>query len=72
MNSKNNKKYDPHILLLNLSYKMNLKKRDKYVALSNPSIYSTRKILKSHTKTTHLKYHLQHGAGKKKKTLKKD
>ena len=32
---------DPHRLLLNLSHKMNLRKSDKYVALSNLSMYYT-------------------------------
>ena len=35
MNSKNSKTPDAHILLLNLSEKMNLKRSHKYVALSN-------------------------------------
>ena len=34
-NSENNKTSDPHRLLLNLSGKTNLKRSDKYVALSN-------------------------------------
>ena len=38
MNSKNRGTTDPHILLLNLTGKTNLKKSDKYVALSNHSI----------------------------------
>ena len=32
MNSENYKTSDPHILLLNLSDKINLKRSDKYVA----------------------------------------
>ena len=43
MNSKNCKASDPHRLLLNLSDKINLKRSDTYVALSNLSIYYTRK-----------------------------
>ena len=35
MNSENNKTYEPHKLLLNLGDKINLKRSDKYVALSN-------------------------------------
>ena len=38
MNSKNSKTSDPHRLLLNLPDKINLKRSDKNVALSNPSI----------------------------------
>ena len=41
MNSENSKTPDPHRLLLNLSGKMNLKRSDKYVALSNLSKYYT-------------------------------
>ena len=47
MNSKNSKTSDPHRLLLNLTDKINLKKIDKCVALSNHSIYYTWKK-KSH------------------------
>ena len=38
MNSKNSKTSDPHRLLLNLIDKINLKRSDEYVALSNRSI----------------------------------
>ena len=41
MNSKNSKTYDPHKLLINLADKMNIKRSDKYVALSNLSMYYT-------------------------------
>ena len=41
MNSKNNKTSDLHNLLLNLKDKINLKKSDKFDALSNLSIYYT-------------------------------
>ena len=41
MNSENSKTSDPHRLLLNLTDKINLKRSDKYVALSNLSIYYT-------------------------------
>ena len=39
MNSGNSKTSDLHRLLLNLSNKTNLKRNNKYVALSNLSIY---------------------------------
>ena len=39
MDSKNTKTSDPHRLLLNLSGKINLKRSDKLVALSNLSFY---------------------------------
>ena len=40
MNSENSKTSDPHRLLLNLSGKINLKRSNKYVALSNLNIYN--------------------------------
>ena len=50
MNSENNKTSDSHKLLLNLSDKINLKRSDKYVALSNLSIYYTWKNIKKSCK----------------------
>ena len=41
MNSGNSNTSDPHRLLLNLTDEINLKRSDKYVALSNLSIYYT-------------------------------
>ena len=46
MNSVNSKTSDPHRLLFSLSDKINLKRSDKYVALSNLSIYYARKNIK--------------------------
>ena len=46
MNSENSKTSDPHRLLLNLTDKINLRRSDKYVALSNLSIYYTQKNIK--------------------------
>ena len=46
MNSENSKTSDPHSLLLNLLDKINLKRNDKYVALSNLSLYYTQKNIK--------------------------
>ena len=37
---------DPHRLLLNLSDKINLKRKNKYIALSSLSIYYTSKSIK--------------------------
>ena len=49
MNSKNSETSDPHRLLLNLTDKINLKRSDKYVALSNLSLhYIWKKIKKSY------------------------
>ena len=39
--SRNSKTSNPHRLLLSLPDKINLKRNDKYVALSNLSIYYT-------------------------------
>ena len=41
MNSKNSKTSESHRILLNLEDKINLKRSDKYVALSNLTIYFT-------------------------------
>ena len=57
MNSENTKTSEPYKLLLTLKGKINLNRSDKYVALSNLSMY---KITKSHTRTINLKYQLQH------------
>ena len=46
MNSKNSGTSDPHRLLLNLTDKINLKRSNNYVALSNLSIYYTWKNIK--------------------------
>ena len=48
MNSKNTGTSDPHRVLLNLTNKINLKRRDKYVALSNLSVYYPWKNKKSY------------------------
>ena len=39
MNSENSKTSEPQRLLLNLADKVNLKRSDKYVSLSNRSMY---------------------------------
>ena len=46
MNSENSTTSDTHRLLLNLAEKINSKRSDKYVALSNLSIYYTWKNIK--------------------------
>ena len=46
MNSENGKTSDPRGLLLNLTEKMDLKRKDRYIALSNLSIYYTWKNIK--------------------------
>ena len=41
INSENNKTYEPHVLILNLTDKLNLRRGEKSIALSNLSIYYT-------------------------------
>ena len=54
-NSENSKTSDPHRLLLNLTDNINLKRSDKYVALSNLSIYYTWKNIKMFYKNNKFK-----------------
>ena len=44
MNSKNSKNSDPHGLFLNLTDKIDLRRKYEYIALSIHSIYYTWKI----------------------------
>ena len=46
MNANNTKTSDSHRLLLNLTEKINLKRSDKYVALSNLTMCYTWKAIK--------------------------
>ena len=55
MNSENSKTSDPHSLFLNLSDKINLKRSDKYVALSNLGIYYAWKNIKKSYKNNEFK-----------------
>ena len=55
MNSENSKTFDLHRLLLNLLDKINLKGSNKYVALSNLSVYYTWKNIKKSCKNNKLK-----------------
>ena len=61
MNSGNIETSDPYRLLLNLLDKINLKRSDKYVVLSNRSIYYTWNSIKKYKKTMNLKYQLRIG-----------
>ena len=47
MNSKNSETSKPHVLVFNLTDKLDLKRTDKYVALSNLPIYCTWKNMKN-------------------------
>ena len=55
MNSKNSKTSDTHRLLLNLTDKIDIIRKDKYIALSNLSIYYTRKNIKKSYKNNKFK-----------------
>ena len=59
MNSENSKTSDPHRLLLNLLENLDLKRSDKYIALSQLRIYCTWKNIKN-SKIINLKYQLKH------------
>ena len=50
MNFKNSKTSDPHRLLLNVTDKTDLRRKDKYIALSILSIYYTWKYIKKSCK----------------------
>ena len=54
-NSGNSKTSDPHILLLNLLCNKNLKRSDKYVALSNLNVYYAWKNIKKSYKNNKFK-----------------
>ena len=58
LHSEDSKTSDPHRPLLNILDKINLKRTYKYVALSNLSIYYTKKNIKSQTKIINLKSQL--------------
>ena len=55
MNSENSKTSDPHRLLLNLTEKIDLRRKDQYIALSNLSIYYTWKNIKKSYKNNKFK-----------------
>ena len=60
MNSEN-KTSEPHVLILKLTNKLDLRIREKIIALSNLSIDYTWKDIKAHTRTIKLKDLHQHG-----------
>ena len=55
MSSENSKTSDPHRLLLNLTDKTDLRRKDKYIALSNLSIYYTWRNMKKSYKSNKFK-----------------
>ena len=48
MNSKNSKPSDPHRLLINLTDKIDLRRKDKYIFLSNIRFTTWKNIKKSY------------------------
>ena len=62
MNYKNRKTSEPHVLIRNLTDKLDFRNSiEKSIALSNLSIYYTSKNVKDHKIKINLKYQLQHG-----------
>ena len=59
-NSENSKTSEPHVLVLKLTNKLDLRIGEKIIALSNLSIYYTWKNI-THTITINLKNLHQHG-----------
>ena len=55
MNSENSKTSDPHRLLLNCTNKIDFRRKDKYIALLNLSIYYTRKNIRKSYKNNKFK-----------------
>ena len=60
MNSENSKTSMPHVLILKLTNKLDLRIGKKIIALSNLSVYYTWKNIKAHAITINLKYLHQH------------
>ena len=56
MNSENSKTSEPYILILKLTDKLDLRRGEKSIALSNLSICYTWKSIKAHTITISSKY----------------
>ena len=61
MSSENSKTSEPHVSILKLTDKLDLRRGKAIVALSNLSIYYTWKNKKAHTIIINLKYQHQHG-----------
>ena len=59
MNSENSKTPKPHVLVLKLTNKLDLRIGKKVIALSNLSIYYTWKNIKAHTITIDFKISAQ-------------
>ena len=61
MNSENRKSSETHVLKLKFTDKLDLRRSEESIALSNLSIYYTRKNIKSSYNNNKLKYLHQHG-----------
>ena len=61
MNTENSRTSEYHVLLLKLADKLDLRRGQKSVALSNLSIYHTWRNIKSSYKNNKFKSLLQHG-----------
>ena len=61
MNSEKSKTPKPHVLVLKLTNKLDLRIGKKVIDLSNLSIYYSWKNIKVHTIAINLKYLRQHG-----------
>ena len=61
MNSENSRTSEYHVLVLKLTDKLDLRRGQKSVALSNLSIYYTWKNIKSSYNSNKFKYLLQRG-----------
>ena len=55
INSKTSEKSDPHRLLLNVTDKIDIRRNEKYIALSNLRIYYTCKNIKKSFKNNKFK-----------------
>ena len=61
MNSENSKTFDPHRLLLNLTDKIDLRRKNN-ILIYQILVFTTHgKIRKRHTRIINLKYQLQYG-----------
>ena len=61
MNSKNSQTSNLHVLILKFTDKLDLRRGENRIALSNLSIYYTWKNIKAHTTIINLKYLVAHG-----------
>ena len=59
--SENSKTSNSHVLELKFTDQLDLRRSEKSISLSNPSIYYTWKNIKNHTKIINSKHQLQHG-----------